>query len=109
MRSTATKQASSATLRWVKQAVVTPFGRAMYEPNIDTFCANSSSAKRRVERAHLTLKDRLARKALIVSDVATFKGRRRAACSSTRWNYILGVFCATCLKPSISTAFLEIR
>ncbi len=32
---------------------------AMYELNIDTFCANSSPAKGRVERAHLTLQDRL--------------------------------------------------
>ncbi|MCA8003299.1 ISNCY family transposase [Burkholderia metallica] len=38
---------------------VTPFGRAIYEPNIDMFCANSSSAKGRVERAHRTLQDRL--------------------------------------------------
>ena len=38
---------------------VTHFGRAMYELNVDTFCANSSSAKGRVERAHLTLQDRL--------------------------------------------------
>ncbi|CAG9192003.1 MULTISPECIES: ISNCY family transposase [Burkholderia] len=38
---------------------VTHFGRAMFELNIDTFCANSSSAKGRVERAHLTLQDRL--------------------------------------------------
>jgi hypothetical protein len=38
---------------------VTHFGRAMYELNIDTWCANSSSAKGRVERAHLTLQDRL--------------------------------------------------
>ena len=37
----------------------THFGRAMYELNIDTWCANSSSAKGRVERAHLTLQDRL--------------------------------------------------
>ncbi len=37
---------------------VTHFGRAMFELNIDTFCANSSSAKGRVERAHLTLQDR---------------------------------------------------
>jgi len=37
----------------------TQFGRAMYELNIDTFCANSSPAKGRVERAHLTLQDRL--------------------------------------------------
>ncbi len=38
---------------------VTHFGRAMYELNIDVFCANSSSAKGRVERAHKTLQDRL--------------------------------------------------
>jgi transposase len=38
---------------------VTQFGRAMYELNIDTICANSSPAKGRVERAHLTLQDRL--------------------------------------------------
>ncbi|KWE19441.1 integrase [Burkholderia cepacia] len=38
---------------------VTHFGRAMYELNIDAFCANSSPAKGRVERAHLTLQDRL--------------------------------------------------
>jgi transposase len=38
---------------------VTHFGRAMYELNIDTFCANSSPAKGRVERAHQTLQDRL--------------------------------------------------
>jgi transposase len=38
---------------------ITNFGRAMYELNIDTFCANSSQAKGRVERANLTLQDRL--------------------------------------------------
>jgi transposase len=38
---------------------VTHFGRAMYELNIDTWCANSSAAKGRVERANLTLQDRL--------------------------------------------------
>src|SRR5471032_3242967 len=38
---------------------VTQFGRAMYELNIDTWCANSSRAKGRVERANLTLQDRL--------------------------------------------------
>jgi transposase len=37
----------------------TQFARALYELNIDTFCANSPSAKGRVERAHLTLQDRL--------------------------------------------------
>lgn len=34
-------------------------GRAMYELNIQTICAETSSAKGRVERAHLTLQDRL--------------------------------------------------
>lgn len=37
----------------------TQFGRAMYELNIDVICANSSQAKGRVERTHLTLQDRL--------------------------------------------------
>ena len=37
----------------------TQFGRAMHELNIQTVCANTSSAKGRVERAHLTLQDRL--------------------------------------------------
>ena len=36
----------------------TQFGRALYELNIDTFCANASQAKGRVERANLTLQDR---------------------------------------------------
>ncbi|WP_298235635.1 ISNCY family transposase [uncultured Azohydromonas sp.] len=38
---------------------VTQFGRALYELNIEGWCANSSQAKGRVERAHLTLQDRL--------------------------------------------------
>ncbi|WP_250495509.1 ISNCY family transposase, partial [Caballeronia sp. GAWG1-1] len=38
---------------------VTQFGRALYELNIEAFCANSSQAKGRVERANLTLQDRL--------------------------------------------------
>ena len=37
----------------------TQFGRAMNELNISGICANTSSAKGRVERAHLTLQDRL--------------------------------------------------
>jgi hypothetical protein len=37
----------------------TQFGRALYELNIGIICANTSSAKGRVERAHLTLQDRL--------------------------------------------------
>jgi hypothetical protein len=38
---------------------VTQYGRALYELNVDTLCANSSQAKGRVERANLTLRDRL--------------------------------------------------
>jgi transposase len=52
---------------------VTHFGRAMYELNIDTFCANSSPAKGRVERAHLTLQDRLV-KELRLRDISTIAG-----------------------------------
>ncbi|MEM7433985.1 MAG: ISNCY family transposase [Myxococcota bacterium] len=37
----------------------TQFGRAMSALNIDTICANTPAAKGRVERAHLTLQDRL--------------------------------------------------
>lgn len=37
----------------------TQFGRAMYELSIQTLCAETSPAKGRVERAHLTLQDRL--------------------------------------------------
>ena len=38
---------------------MTQFGRALHELNIDIICANSSQAKGRVERANLTLQDRL--------------------------------------------------
>jgi len=37
----------------------TQFGRALYELNIDGICANTAAAKGRVERAHLTMQDRL--------------------------------------------------
>jgi transposase len=37
----------------------TQFGRALYELNIEGICANTPAAKGRVERAHLTLQDRL--------------------------------------------------
>lgn len=37
----------------------TQFGRAMHELSIQTICAETSEAKGRVERAHLTLQDRL--------------------------------------------------
>ena len=38
---------------------VTKYAQALYELNVDTLCANSSQAKGRVERANLTLQDRL--------------------------------------------------
>jgi hypothetical protein len=38
---------------------VTQYGRALYELNVDTLCANSSQTKGRAERANLTLQDRL--------------------------------------------------
>jgi len=41
---------------------VTQFGRVLYELNIDSWCANSSQAKGRVERANLTRQDRLVKK-----------------------------------------------
>lgn len=37
----------------------TQFGRALFELNIESICANSSQAKGRVERANLILQDRL--------------------------------------------------
>ncbi|MGO4579608.1 ISNCY family transposase [Cupriavidus sp. 2TAF22] len=37
----------------------TQFSRALFELNIEGICANSSQAKGRVERTHLTLQDRL--------------------------------------------------
>jgi hypothetical protein len=40
-------------------AGLSQFGRALGEINIDIICANSAEAKGRVERAHLTLQDRL--------------------------------------------------
>lgn len=38
---------------------MTQFGRALHDLNIELICANSSQAKGRVERANLTLQDRL--------------------------------------------------
>jgi hypothetical protein len=42
-----------------KEVLMTQFGRALYELNIDLICANSCQAKGRAERANLTLQDRL--------------------------------------------------
>jgi transposase len=44
----------------------TQFARALYELNIESLCANSSQAKGRVERAHLTLQDRLVKELRLV-------------------------------------------
>jgi hypothetical protein len=55
---------------------MTQFGRALHELNIDIICANSSQAKGRVERAHLTLQDRLVKELRLagVSTIAAGNG-----------------------------------
>jgi len=52
-------------------AGVTQFGRALGSLNIDILCANTPAAKGRVERAHLTLQDRLVKELrfLGISDI----------------------------------------
>ncbi|WP_040853551.1 ISNCY family transposase [Phyllobacterium sp. YR531] len=50
----------------------TQFGRALAELNIDIICANSPQAKGRVERANLTLQDRLV-KELRLHDISTIE------------------------------------
>jgi hypothetical protein len=50
----------------------TQFGRALYELNIESICANSSQAKGRVERANATLQDRLV-KELRLQGVSTIE------------------------------------
>jgi transposase len=51
---------------------MTQFGRALHALNIDIICANSSSAKGRVERANKTLQDRLV-KELRLAGAATLE------------------------------------
>ena len=75
---------------------VTHFGRAMYGLNIDTFCANSSSAKGRVERAHLTLQDRLV-KELRLRDICTVEAANAYAPS------FIAAYNARFAKPPRST------
>lgn len=65
---------------------VTPFGRAMYELNIDVFCANSSSAKGRVERAHLTLQDRLVKELRLRGISTVAKANAYAPCFTAAYN-----------------------
>jgi hypothetical protein len=50
----------------------TQFGRALYELNIESICANSSQAKGRVERMNGTLQDRLV-KALREHNISTLE------------------------------------
>jgi hypothetical protein len=50
----------------------TQFARALYELNIDGICANTPAAKGRVERAHLTLQDRLV-KELRLESISTIE------------------------------------
>ncbi len=51
---------------------MTQFGRALHELNIDIICANTSQAKGRVERANLTLQDRLV-KELRLAGISTME------------------------------------
>lgn len=53
-----------------KRPGTTQFARALSELNIDIVCANTPQAKGRVERAHLTLQDRLV-KELRLRDIST--------------------------------------
>ena len=66
-----------------KGAGITQFGRALSELNIDIVCANTPQAKGRVERAHLTLQDRLV-KELRLRSISTLddRGRRRRSRSN---------------------------
>ena len=54
----------------------TQFARALYELNIDGICANTPAAKGRVERAHLTLQDRLVKELRLagISSIADANG-----------------------------------
>ena len=51
---------------------LTQFGRALSELNIDIICADTPQAKGRVERAHLTLQDRLV-KELRLREISTLE------------------------------------
>ena len=64
-------------------AGVTQFSRALGSLNIDILCANTPAAKGRVERAHLTLQDRLV-KELRLRGSATSRPRTPSPRSSSR-------------------------
>lgn len=60
------------TKKELKDKILTQFGRALYELNIDLICANTCQAKGRVERANLTLQDRLI-KELRLNNISTIE------------------------------------
>lgn len=55
---------------------ITQFGRALSALNIDILCANSAAAKGRVERAHLTLQDRLVKELRLLGVSGIEEGNR---------------------------------
>jgi hypothetical protein len=60
----------------------TQFSRALYELNIDGICANTPAAKGRVERAHLTLQDRLV-KEFRLAGIASLEAANATPSTST--------------------------
>lgn len=50
----------------------TQFARVLFELNVEGICANSSQTKGRVERTHLTLRDRLV-KELRLRNISTME------------------------------------
>lgn len=64
----------------------TQFGRVLYELNIDGICANSSQAKGRVERANLTLQDRLVKEMRLLGISTMAAGNAYVPCSMADFN-----------------------
>jgi len=62
----------------------TQFARAMFELNIYTFCANSSQAKGRVERAHH--RHQASIKSLVVKSYATHSQKNYGPCGIARFS-----------------------
>lgn len=56
----------------------TQYGRALFELNVESICANSSQAKGRVERANLTLQDRLVKEMRLQGISTMAEGNRFA-------------------------------
>lgn len=64
----------------------TQFGRAMFELNIESICANSSQAKGRVERANLSLQDRLVKEMRLLGISTMAAGNAYASAFMTDYN-----------------------